>query len=310
MLTIPRIWWVRSDPCGTFSASFTVFLILYAQFVVCRILIVPWYGLCWHIPCYSVCTLLSLVSHCRAQFSNPGVVPKVSEVEEAEKLLPKVPRMCRRCKAIKPQNAHHCSSCERCVIRMDHHCPWVNNCVAIFNQKYFLLFLFYTAVCCIYSGVLLVARFISCTQNLRQCTLGGLEAGLCILTFIEALVFGLFVIIMLWDQFSALFEDLDDPQMSTEGRGSQTKYGALCDVFGEGLSYRWFLPLNPTKQTLALFHKETKSYQWLTPSVPATAAAATTTTTKTTTPASSEKSKAAPKSPNTVKIPANKEKAS
>jgi len=56
--------------------------------------------------------------------------------------------VCKRCTPyrLKPHSAHHCSMCNECVLRMDHHCPWIANCVGFYNHKYFILFLFYTCV--------------------------------------------------------------------------------------------------------------------------------------------------------------------
>lgn len=38
-------------------------------------------------------------------------------------------RLCVPCGRAKPPKAHHCRTCGICVQGMDHHCPFVNNCV-------------------------------------------------------------------------------------------------------------------------------------------------------------------------------------
>ncbi|CAD8151134.1 unnamed protein product [Paramecium octaurelia] len=50
---------------------------------------------------------------------------------------------CEKCKCQKPERCHHCSICDRCVLQMDHHCPWINTCVGYQSRKQFILLLFY-----------------------------------------------------------------------------------------------------------------------------------------------------------------------
>jgi palmitoyltransferase len=34
------------------------------------------------------------------------------------------PKYCSECQCWKPDRAHHCSAVGRCVLKMDHFCPW------------------------------------------------------------------------------------------------------------------------------------------------------------------------------------------
>lgn len=70
------------------------------------------------------------------------------------------PRFCDKCYQVKPDRSHHCRVCGQCVLKMDHHCPWVNNCVSFTNYKFFMLFLGYALLYCIYVALSTLKYFI------------------------------------------------------------------------------------------------------------------------------------------------------
>ncbi|XP_070208172.1 palmitoyltransferase ZDHHC22-like [Littorina saxatilis] len=59
--------------------------------------------------------------------------------------------VCRTCQISRPPRAKHCSLCDVCVLKRDHHCFFGGCCVGFHNQRYFIVFCFYTAIGALYS---------------------------------------------------------------------------------------------------------------------------------------------------------------
>lgn len=83
----------------------------------------------------------------RSTTSTEGVFPSLEWTE------------CKKCRISRPPRCHHCRVCNRCILRFDHHCVWVNNCIGQNNYRSFLLMLVFLTIGCWYGVVMLWLPF-------------------------------------------------------------------------------------------------------------------------------------------------------
>mmetsp|Transcript_131703 Transcript_131703/g.421375 ORF Transcript_131703/g.421375 Transcript_131703/m.421375 type:complete len:380 (-) Transcript_131703:157-1296(-) len=131
---------------------------------------------------------LALWSYLRTSWADPGAVPEEWHdfVRRVGVTLPIAPgmkewqpgkaTMCKQCSRARPERAHHCGLCGVCILRLDHHCPWINNCVGFNNHKYFLLTCLYALLACVVGFVTAAPELVAVTQRLRL-AMHGIDDG-------------------------------------------------------------------------------------------------------------------------------------
>jgi len=251
-----KIWCVQ-DICGMVCAALTWMLIGYALFVVIFVMLLPEIDSLYNsfnASAFVFFAFLAVVAHLKAMVTDPGAIPIGNATHENIQRLGlkdgQVVYKCAKCCSLKPDRAHHCSICQRCIRKMDHHCPWVNNCVGENNQKYFVLFTFYIAVISFHAIVMVISHFITCmNKDWKGCSTYSPPATVILMIFLifESLLFAIFTAVMFSTQLSAICTDETSiEQLKKEGAtwGKKSRWANIKSVFGSPFSLKWFSPFH------------------------------------------------------------------
>ncbi|KAL3668957.1 hypothetical protein V7S43_006245 [Phytophthora oleae] len=240
-----RARWFVWDPAGIVIALFA-WVLVFGLLVAVLSSISQWVGLfspmgmtegVWFTGLFGMC----LWCHTVVLTSNPGTVPfklkglppleaedqeqgideeDEEDVEEIEEEMPlneyeeceddgSLLIYCDECEIYRPTRATHCHTCERCIVLQDHHCPWVNNCVGIGNQKAFLLLLLYVTATSVQAALMVLMQYAMCTRGKYTCGLQNDQfpgkLGGWILS--AAAVFGIFCSLMLTMELYNIYQD-------------------------------------------------------------------------------------------------------
>ncbi|KAH9406277.1 hypothetical protein TYRP_013886 [Tyrophagus putrescentiae] len=185
----------------------------------------------------------------RPPFPRPPPPPPRSYIGEFEWTF------CRFCNVYRPPRAHHCHICRRCILLRDHHCPWINNCVGEFNQKYFLQFTSYACEFIVHRQRLhdrlhhhimpLLERALAADEDASERSSFSFEGIIHVaLLVLASVIFGIFSVAVLCDQVTGIFNDQTNHERLNGRKGPKRgRLRALRATCGYISVFLWLLPL-------------------------------------------------------------------
>lgn len=167
---------------------------------------------------FNIFVLMTLICFVLSIVTKPGEIPNTpewrikaveggaqSDVISKELKSNGERRYCKWCAKYKPDRAHHCRVCRTCVLKMDHHCPWISNCVGWGNHKYLLLLILYSAISCSFITIT-IAPTLNKSLNMKTIQFGDIVALLLaeILSAFLVVVLFSFFFFHLWLVFNSM----------------------------------------------------------------------------------------------------------
>jgi palmitoyltransferase len=225
---------------------------------------------------FNIIFTLAMISFLRAVFTDPGYIPDSWSVHpddlesgERTRLMPAVlqtqekkhdgtVRICRKSKPAmyKPDRAHYCRVMQRCVLKMDHFCPWLNNCIGFYNHKFFVLFVAYMAMITVFMVFVMTPVFVNIVSNMEQITLDLKDQEfhvsltylmLCLLSvgLSAFFIFHAYLVLFNYTTIEFLEKRGCQPPPDHVNRYHLGPVGNVCSVFGSN-PLTWWLPVRWT----------------------------------------------------------------
>ena len=131
-----------------------VFYIL--NFIFFGLCLISYFALIWSEPGYQ--KNKELIRDCGGEDNYKCLKKLVDDGDDLKKYCP-------TCYVLKSNNIKHCQVCDKCVMDLSHHCFWFNKCIAKKNKIFYIIFIGFAFLHCIYS-ILICTNLIFDTVNI------------------------------------------------------------------------------------------------------------------------------------------------